>query len=653
MKRTHNLGDLDWTLAGYTPHVWRQEKSMELGLSSMSAIAPIPASVPGSVQKALLNAGLLPDWNVGLNARHCEWVENRHWVYEARLPDEWLATGKQYRLRCLGLDYEGVILLNGEEIGTFKGTHIPHIFDLTAHTADSDNVLKIVFEIPPRWLGQCGRTSEMRDWKPRFNYTWDWISRLVQIGLWDDVLLEVVGASEIESLSVGTDADPESGTGTLELSGVVVSADHDVLSVELSGAGGVIRSEQMSVSRFTEQGLDWQDLDIELWWPNGAGEQHLYSLAVSLSDADGKMIDRQEKRVGFKNVSWERCEAAPEAADPWICVINGLPVFLKGINWSPIRPNFADVPESEYRKRITLYRDLNMNTFRVNGCSFLEKECFHELCDELGLLVWQDFPLSSSGIDNEPPYDETSIDEMATIASSVIRRRRHHASLLCWCGGNELQVGLDGASGIGKPLDLSHPMLARLDQIVADLDPGRRFIATSPIGPRFTAEIKSFGKGIHWEVHGPWRVDGSVEDFKASYWDRDDALFRSEVGAPGPSGADLIRKYKGDCDEMPASLDNPLWRRTSWWIEWDAFIEELGREPQNLEEYVAWGQSRQADALAAAAASCVKRFPAIGGMLIWHGHDCFPCAANTALIDFEGNPKPAAYAVGEVFGTAN
>ncbi len=652
MKKIHNLGELDWTLAGYTPEVWRQETSMELGLSPMAAIAAIPAPVPGSVQQALLNAGLLPDWNIGLNARHCEWVENRHWVYEARLPDAWLTDGKQFRLRCLGLDYSGVLLLNGKEIGAFSGTHIPHSFDLTAHLANADNVLKIVFEIPPRWLGQCGRTSEMTDWKPRFNYTWDWISRLVQVGIWDEVLLEAIDGGEIESLSIGADLDPNTQHGTLVVTGAV-TADAGVVTVSLSDGDRVVRSEEFPAAELGAKGVTWGDLAVSPWWPNGAGDQKLYHLGVTLTGAGGEVLDQAEKRIGFKDVRWESCAGAPDGADPWLCVINGQPTFLRGVNWSPIRPNFADVPVSEYRARLELYRDLNMNTFRVNGCAFLEKECFHDLCDEMGFLVWQDFPLSSSGIDNEPPVEEERIEEMARIATDVIRRRRHHASLLCWCGGNELQVGLDGESGIGKPLDLSHPMLARLDSIVAYLDPGRRFIATSPIGPRFTAETGSFGKGIHWEVHGPWKVEGTPEEFRANYWDRDDALFRSEVGAPGPSDAELTRKYKGDCDEMPASLENPLWRRTSWWIEWERFIEEHDREPDDLEEYVAWGQQRQADGLRIAAESCSKRFPAIGGILFWHGHDCFPCAANTALIDFEGSPKPAAHAVGEVFGKAN
>jgi len=648
MKRTFDLSELEWQVAGYDPHEWRREKSMEIVAASEAAIPAVPAAVPGSVQKALLDAGLLPDWNIGLNARHCEWVENRHWIYETAVPDEWFAHGKTFRLRCLGLDYCGCIRLNGEELYRFKNTHLTHVVDLTPCVAESGNILQIIFECPPRWLGTPNFTSQIREWKPRFNYTWDWIPRLVQIGIWDRVLLEAVDDGEIESLRTLTDVDLDSKTGRLSIDGKVSGADDHSILVELEGPQGIVRREDLPLPDFLENGLTWESLDIALWWPNGSGDQPLYDLRVVLLDAAGQEADRIERRVGFKDVRWEQCEGAPEGADPWLCVVNGRPVFLQGVNWSPIRPNFADVPEAEYRKRLQLYHDLNMNVLRVNGCGILEKEFFYDICDELGLLIWQDFPLSSSGPDNTPPGDEESVAEMAEIVASYVPRRQHHVSLLMWCGGNELQSLADGSPGIGVPLDFSHPMLERMRQVAAQLDPGRRFVPTSASGPTFYASHLSYGQGIHWDVHGPWKVEGRISDWK--YWEGDDALFRSEVGAPGPSSVEIIRRYKGDCEEVPGTLENPLWRRTSWWIEWPQFVEEHGREPRDLEEYVAWGQERQAQALRMAAEACKGRFPGIGGMILWMGHDCFPCTSNTAIIDFEGNPKPAALALGEVFG---
>ncbi len=648
MKYTHDLSHLEWHVAGFTPYEWRSHPTPDITAAPWADVHAIPAPVPGSVQEALRRAGELPDWNVGLNARLCEWVENRHWIYQAEIPEAWLQEGTRFRLRCLGLDYAGRVMLNGKDVGTFKGSFTPYTFDLTFYLQPGRNVLQIIFEAPPRWLGQLGYTSQMTEWKPRFNYTWDWTARLVQTGIWDSLYLEVTQGQELGELTCRTDVDPSTRRGRLQVRGSAEAGEGYWVQVTLEGEGGPLRSVEVPVAEFAA-GLEWRDLPVDLWWPNGAGAQPLYTLTCRLLDADGYKVDEAQRTVGFRHVEWRPCEGAPAEADPWLCAVNGRPVFLQGVNWTPIRPNFSDVGEEDYRLRLEAYRDLGCNLLRVWGGAYLEKAVFYRLCDELGLMVWQEFPLSSSGLDNWPPEDTESIEALAAVAESYIARRGHHVSLLLWCGGNELQGALDGSKkGGGKPVDATHPLIARLQDVVAQLDPGRRFLPTSSSGPRFSGDACDFGKGLHWDVHGPWRVDGDLDAWE-EYWQADDALFRSETGAPGASPARLIRHYRGDLSTMPASHANPLWRRTAWWIEWERFVAEKGREPQSLGEYVAWSQARQAKALAIAARACKERFPRCGGFLIWMGHDSFPCTANTSIIDFEGNLKPAALAVREVF----
>jgi len=682
MKRTFDLGQLDWRLAGFVPEQWRFGKLGDIATSAFSDVPAIPASVPGSVQAALREASIIPDWNAGLDARQCEWVENRQWVYQARLPAKWLKTGARFRLHCQGLDTSGWIYVNGHEVGAFRGSFVPHTFDLTPHLRARNNLLQIIFDVPPRWLGQFGYTSRITEWKPRFNYTWDWTSRLVQIGIWDAITLEAIDGAEIERLRCVTDVDRATGLGSVRVIGTASHADGCMVEVRIEDArrmtskqigfetsAGLVGSANSRLeSRIQHRDdlltehtdvdehrfdISLGNLPVDLWWPNGAGNQPRYTVCCRLIAPEGHVCDEQIRTVGFKHVAWRPCEGAPAEADPWICVVNGQPVFLQGVNWTPIRPNFADVPEAEYRKRLELYRDLGCNLLRVWGGACLERECFYRICDELGLLVWQEFPLSSSGVDNWPPEDERSIAEMAEIAASYIERRQHHVSLLLWCGGNELQGGLDGSkAGVGKPVDTSHPLIAKLAHVVAGMDPGRRFLPTSSSGPRFEARAADFGKGLHWDIHGPWKLPGTMAEW-AKYWAGDDALFRSETGAPGASPVEIIRRYRGDLAEMPGTADNPLWRRTSWWIEWPTFVQEQGREPISLEEFVAWSQARQAEALVIAARACKGRFPRCGGFLVWMGHDSFPCTANTAIVDFDGNPKPAALAVKEVFSRPN
>src|SRR5438552_3568386 len=135
-----------------------------------------------------------------------------------------------------------------------------------------------------------------------------------------------------------------------------------------------------------------------------------------------------------------------------------------------------------------------------------------------------------------------------------------------------------------------------------------------------------------------------------AYWQADDSLFRAESGAPGASPAAIIRRYAGDFDPMPVSEKNPVWRcPLTWWIEADAFLAANGYAPETLEQYVEWSQARQAEALTIAVQACKDRFPRCGGILLWCGHDCYPCAANTSLIDFHGAPKPAALALQQVW----
>jgi len=644
-----DLSKLEWKLTGVTPYVWRILGVTNVADHAMGEVPTIPANVPGSVQMALYQASLLPDWNIGLNARQCEWVENRHWIFQTIFPDDWVQSQTEITLNCQGLDDRGWVFLNGEQVGRFNGTHRPHKFRLSLYIQPSDNLLQIVFDLPPRWLGQIGYTSKMTEWKSRFYYTWDWVPRLVQIGVWDTITLEVHEGADIHSMMCQARVDPHTWTSSLRITGQVSGGTSIQVHTSLYRDTQLIHQATLPLEIFNHQGVHWQDLEVDLWYPNGLGPQPLYKVNLTITDQNGNVCDEQSRRIGFKHVAWKPCQGAVPEADPWICVVNGKQVFLQGFNWTPIRPNFADVQFEYYRSLLLTYHEMGCNVLRVWGGAFLEKEIFYDLCDELGLLIWQDFPLSSSGIGNWPPEDEGSIAALSEIAKSYIDRKRHHVCLFIWCGGNELQGTLDGGkTGGGKPVDLSHPLIRRFADLVIEFDPDRRFVPTSSSGPRFSAAAEDFGKGLHWDVHGPWKADPDLGKWQ-HYWQKMDALFNSEVGAPGASSAEIIRQFAGDLPTMPANGHNLLWKRFSWWIEWDIFTQEKEREPETLDEYVAWSQARQAEALRIVASSLKEKFPRCGGVIFWMGHDCFPCTSNTSVIDFWGRPKPAALALTDVF----
>lgn len=618
---------------------------MELGLTIEPEIGDVPAGFPGSVQGALRRAGQLPDWNAGTDSRACEWVENRDWVFSATVPDEWCVPGARHRLKCHGLDGPGCVVLNGVEVVRFANAFVPHEVDFTDALLPSGNRIEFVFFPPPRWLGQVGYTSKMKDWKVRFNYGWDWIPRFVQIGPWEDADWQVSKGASLQDLRCHTDWDGDRRMATIRVRAAVDATPHDEeLTVCLTlhdKAGSEVASRRCGLEDLAA-GLEWELPGLRPWHPNGLGDQPLYTMACQLFCGGDACLDHVHRTVGFKCVEWLPCHGAPEQAPPWLCVVNGEKVFLQGVNWTPIRPNFADLTRENYERLLRSYAAMGCNLLRVWGGGFLEKSWFYELCDSLGLLVWQEFPLCSSALENWPHEDEASMGTLVEIARSYIGRRQHHASLLLWCGGNELQGHKDGGKvGIGRPVGADHPLMKRWAALVEQEDPGRRFVPTSAFGPTFLADAADFGQGIHWDVHGPWKDPGDTPEESRNYWRRDDALLRSEVGAAGASPAALIRRYAGGWNPLPADLGNELWRRCSWWLDWDAYMAETGGNVGNLESYVAWSQTRQAEGLARAIAASKSRFPEMGGVILWMGHDCFPCPINTSIFDFDGRPKPA------------
>jgi beta-mannosidase len=647
-----DLAALDWQWLGWRPWMWKLRASLETGRPLMNDIGPMPASVPGTVQKALLDAGLIEDWNVGMNSLACEWAEHRHWELLTRLPTKALAGARKIVLDAHGLDYSGWILVDNQQVATFKGVLKPHRIDLADHLADGeDHHLSIVFDIPPREQGQIGFTSQSRYFKPRYNYGWDWCPRLVPIGVWGPIAIRANLAAEFGIVRVSSDLAEDLRTGTLSVRTCYepAGAPEDLsVRVSLADADGEIAFREAPLQA-GQHDLRIEGLRVEPWWPNGMGPAKTYRLTVEVVAPDGSTLWQERRKVGFRRIRWLPCEGAPADALPWLCEVNGTSVFLQGCNWAPLRLAYADLTDGDYGRVVPLYRDMGCNLLRVWGGGYLETECFYDLCDDAGILVWQEFPLSSSGIDNWPPEDPEVIEELCEIARSYIRRRAHHPSLLMWCGGNELQGGADPSKvGGGRPTPPDHPCLAALAQVVREEDPGRRFVHTSSSGPRFTADASEFGQGLHHDVHGPWGFDGDFEGWR-EYWRGDDALFRSEVGVPGACDVELIKRYCPDGTWWPPN--NATWAHSSlWWIMWDRYSRLDALDPeQALAAYVEQTQAEQAEALAFAAAMCKRRFPRCGGFMIWTGHDCFPCPINNSVIDFDGHCKPGYYALKKVF----
>ena len=647
-----DLSQRQWTIQGWRPLVWQTRRSMELGSHAVPEIGPVTATVPTSVQATLLNAGLVRDWNIGMQSRECQWVEHYHWEFTTVIAPGVCPAGEQVWLEADGLDYSGWILIDAKIVATFCGALLRHRFDLTPLLSDGrQHHFSIVFDAPPEEQGQFGFTSLTRHLKPRYAYSWDWCPRFVPIGVWEGLRLAVVPA-DARVLSAKAELAEDMRTGEVRVRVVSDGAPGVLARADICGTDGRVMASTSSELTSGENVLSLRAEGVQPWWPSGQGDQPLYQVNVTF-EHNGQPLRVDRRRVGFKRVKWLPCEGAPADAIPWICEINGRAIFLQGVNWTPVLADYQTPASERYKRLVNLYRAMGCNILRVWGGAGIESALFYDLCDEAGLLVWQEFPLSSSGIDNWPPEDPATIASLSAVARDYIRRHAHHACKLMWCGGNELQsAGALSKTGVGVPVDLSHPCIAALARVVEEEDPGTRFVPTSASGPRFMADAKDFGKGLHHDVHGPWGPSGTLEEWRV-YWDMDDALFRSEVGAPGASPADLIERHCGDCDPWPPNYENSYWRHGSvWWVQWDRFAKDLLHLPaaERYHRFTNLSQTFQSAALEIAAQGCRQRFPRCGGIIIWMGHDCFPCPANTAIIDFELRPKPAYYALARAFG---
>lgn len=644
MRQRWDLSEQSWVLRAWRPNDWRLESSFARFDARIPDVAPIPVTVPGSVRSALVAAGIIESPYAGVRSRDSEWIENRHWSYTADIPTDVVSAigaGARVVLRADSLDYSGSVLVGDVTVGDFRGALAPLEFDVTDAVRGGETTLTVVFTSLPEDIGQIGWTSRVRDWKARFNYGWDWTPRIVQVGIAGPIVLETTTGVAIDTFDVVTDLDAATGHGSVRYRGRLVGGVGADARVVVSGPGVEHAAAAILDGEWHEFVLE----GVERWVVHPAGPQALYEVALH-ADADGDS-DERHRTVGFRSIRWAANEGAPDGAEPWILEVDGEPTFIAGVNWVPIRPDYADVTEDDYLVRFRAYRDMGINLLRVWGGAARESDTFYRLADEFGFLLWQEFPLSSSGLDNLPPSDDEFCAEFAHIVAAYVEALASHPSIILWGGGNEL------ASPGGEPIPatLEQPALAAAARVVADADPSRRFVATSPLGPRAWAREEEYGTGVHHDVHGPWSFEGPADDWRR-YWDGDDALMRSEVGVDGASDLVLLERYgltgPTDTAEQREALAQ-LWAHSSaWWLKQFRAWDGAG----GLAEWVDANQRRQAEMLAYAAASALNRFPRCGGFIVWLGHDTFPCPVSLSLLDFDGGVKPVARSLARVFGGA-
>jgi beta-mannosidase len=244
--------------------------------------------------------------------------------------------------------------------------------------------------------------------------------------------------------------------------------------------------------------------DPHLWWPNGMGEQPLYELTVSLCDGRGRVLDADRRRIGLRTLRLDR--HPDEWGESFQFVVNGVPFFAKGANWIPADTFVSRLTQERYAQLLTDASAANMNMLRVWGGGIYESDDFYDLCDELGLCVWQDFIFSCG---TYPTFDRAFMANVRAEAEDNVRRLRHHASLALWCGNNELEQGLVGDAWTDTTMsweDYGRLFDELLPEVVARLDPETDYWPASPhtpVGDRGDFNNPDSGDAHLWNVwHG-------------------------------------------------------------------------------------------------------------------------------------------------------
>ena len=615
-----------WTLYGTWPYVPDRDRSIETGALLSGVIDPIPASVPGCVYRDLQNAGLIDDPYYERNSLLCEWVASRWWIYRTSFRADPAWKGRRIRLVFKGVDYKGRVYINNQKVADHEGMYVPCIVDVTDLLRyEEENLVQVVLEHAPDEMGQIGYTSQTHTQKARFGYKWDFGTRLVHLGLYDDVYIDVTGPACFESTHVRFDGE------TLHCS-AQISGPAAMRAVLSYNGRTVADASAASIGRAVS--LDLPVPDPALWYPNGYGPQPLYDLELQLT-ADGGLSDCRRLRVGLRTLAYTPCDDAPAGSLPYIPVINGKKIYIKGVNMTPLDHMYGCVGAEQYRPLLELARDANVNLVRVWGGGLIEKEAFYELCDELGLMVWQEFIQSSSGLDNVPSKRPEFLRLAAATARAAVKEKRNHVSLTFWGGGNELY------DPQRVPETFEDENLAMLRGITNTLDPDRLMLPTSASGP--CAFIDNDRPAENHDVHGPWKYYGPEGQY--TLYNNAAIQLHSEFGNDGMSCLSSLEKFLAPENLVVTTMkDNLTWRHHGeWWDTYGYRDQPLFGDMDDLSTFVKVSQYMQAEGIRYAIETHRRRAFRNGGSIVWQLNEPWPNVSCTSMVDYYNTPKLAYY----------
>jgi beta-mannosidase len=609
------------------------------------------ATVPGCVHTDLLANKLIDDPFYRDNEKKLQWIDKKDWEYRTtfKVTQQTLARAN-VELVFEGLDTYAQVYLNERLVLSADNMFRTWRVDAKQALQAGDNTLRIVFRSPineimpvmaklnyqlPASNDQGEKTSPFTRKAP-YHYGWDWGPRFVTSGIWRPVSLEAWDAVRINDLQVVVNSvTPTAADLTANIE--VEASTAGTVTILLENLRDKLVAEKRQVN--LTPGINRVTFNFfvtrpALWWPNGLGAQPLYSFRAR-SLVNGRVVDEKTTRTGIRTLELRR--QRDEAGESFMFVINGIPVFAKGGNWIPSDSFVTRITKEKYRFMIKSVRDSNMNMLRVWGGGIYEADEFYELCDEMGILVWQDFMFACSMY----PATQEFLDNVRAEAIDNVKRLRNHPSIVLWAGNNEIEtawMNWGWRQNLPASLwdDYQKIFHGVLQEVCAAYDPTRTYWPSSPHGG-LDDDPDSLRSG---DVHF-WRVWHAAEPF--TDYEKQTPRFMSEYGFQSFPNIETVKAYTVPSDrdiESPIMLAHQRHPRGNQLVR-EYMLRDYA-QPKDFESFLYVSQVLQAEGIRIGAEHLRRIMPHNMGSLYWQINDCWP-VASWSSIDYFGRWKALQY----------
>jgi beta-mannosidase len=609
------------------------------------------ATVPGCVHTDLLANKLIEDPFYRDNEQNLQWIGKVDWEYQTTFTvAPALLKQRNVELVFEGLDTYAEVFVNGKLLLNADNMFRTWRVDAKSALTPGSNTLLIRFRSPINEVlplmakmsyqlpapNDQGEKTSPHTRKAPYHYGWDWGPRFVTSGVWKPVYLEAWDGARVGDLHIAQkEVTNASASLTAEVE-VIADADLDgtVVVDNLTSKTIAARSKVKLTRGVNRVPLDFVIQRPALWWPNGLGAHPLYSFRARLL-INGRLADEARTRTGLRRL--ELRQQPDQWGKSFEFVINNVPVFAKGGNWIPSDSFPTRVTKEKYRHLLESVRDTSMNMLRVWGGGIYESDEFYELCDEMGILVWQDFMFACSMY----PGDQKFLDNVRAEAVDNVKRLRNHPSLVIWVGNNEVETAWQHwgwkqnlpASLWDDYLKLFHGVLK---EVTSELDPGRPYWPSSPSSNlEDDSDSQKMGDVHYWEV---WHASKPFEFYEKQF-----PRFMSEYGFQSFPQIETVSTYTLPTErdiQSPVMLAHQRHPRGNQLIR-EYMLREYP-EPKDFESFLYVSQVLQAEGIRTGAEHLRRIMPRNMGSLYWQINDCWPVASWSST-DYYGRWKALQY----------